>query len=290
MWDKLSEKLMKKRLPDLGIVGKIALLPVFFLGVAFAAMTICWHRVDDRETMAARIVAQADKSLLAEGVVVEESIGGRIALSVQIKTVRLASKQKGFLRLGFCKVLSCEGMTIDVYPPVTGRILRRELSYPLAGGGAGTTLSPVEHGKQSAAVGRAAPDDRYGGNFLSRKLALSCGVSPRTVKGLEMKNSILLRLHDQGQVILSLQSKRADFDSRRKSIVFEDAVRVVSQDGKMLETGRLEWFMKKGVLQTRHPYTFINDGQQKQGTCFTADLSLRPLPAAVPAKMKRKET
>jgi hypothetical protein len=271
MWDKLSEKLMKKRLPDLGIVGKIVLLPVFFWGVAFAAMTICWHRVDDRETMAARIVAQADKSLLAEGVVVEESIGGRIALSVQIKTVRLASKQKGFLRLGFCKVLSCEGMTIDVYPPVTGRILRRELSYPLARGG-------------------AAPDDRYGGNFLSRKLALSCGVSPRTVKGLEMKNSILLRLHDQGQVILSLQSKRADFDSRRKSIVFEDAVRVVSQDGKMLETGRLEWFMKKGVLQTRHPYTFINDGQQKQGTCFTADLSLRPLPAAVPAKMKRKET
>ncbi|MBU0908045.1 MAG: hypothetical protein KJ717_00660, partial [Proteobacteria bacterium] len=76
----------------------------------------------------------------------------------------------------------------------------------------------------------------------------------------------------------------------RKSIVFEDAVRVVSPDGRMLETNRLEWLMEKGVLQTRQFYTFINDGRQQQGTRFGTDLYLRPLEPAAPAEMKRKET
>jgi len=269
--------------------------------MAFLGVIICWQPLADRKSTA-KVFAPLDKSLVAEGIAAEECTAGGKRASVQIETVRITGKKKGFLRLGFCKVLSCEGMIIDIYPPVTGRILRGEfLSPPLSGknGTPGTVLSPVDQRQQVGVAdrtsgetdtGRSAADDGDWQDFLGWKLALSCGISPFTVKGLEMKNSIVLRLHDQGRIILSLQSMRADFDPQRKSIVFEDAVRVVSPDGRMLETNRLEWLMEKGVLQTRQFYTFINDGRQQQGTRFGTDLYLRPLEPAAPAEMKRKET
>jgi hypothetical protein len=288
--------------PVLSRASNAALLSVFLVGLVLFGMISYWQRSEDRKCTAEKAIATSDKSLLAEGVAVEECIAGQKRASVQIGTIRLAGKKKGFLRLGFFKVISCEGMIIDIYPPVTERILRGEI-FPLALAGENGTpvtfLSPAEHQRQTEVterrarvtqIQRSTPADHDLQDLLCRKLALSFGISPLTVKGLELKNNILLRLHDHDRIILSLQSMHADFDPRRKSIVFEDAVHVASHDGKTLETGRLEWLLKKGVLQTRHSYTFINDGRQQQGTSFVTDLHLRPLDPAATANMKRKET
>lgn len=207
-----------------------------------------------------------DQRLIARNIRVDQCVSGHEQLVFQVGAVRLAGKKKGFLRLNFWKVLSCEKIEVDVYPPATRSIMGEETideALPQM-----TVLSRTV----AAPPGGEGPQT----TMLSGLLPL-LSVSPRTVKEVEFGKRVSLRLHGEGGTVFSLESGKAAYEERQGCFWFFDSVRVAGGDGRHLETERLKWSFGERTLFAPRAYVLRGKEQEVQGTGLTVDMNLRPL-------------
>lgn len=207
-----------------------------------------------------------NQKLIARNIQVEQCVSGHEQLVLKVGAVRLTGKKKGFLRLNFWKVLTCEKVEVDVYPPATRTILGEETIEK--------ALPAMTVRSQTAAV---HPGGEEGQTAMLTGLFPVLSVSPRTVKEVEFVKRVSLRLHGEGGTVFSLASGKAIYEERQGCFWFLDTVRVTGADGRHLDTERLKWSFGERTLFAPHAYVLREKEHEMQGTGLTVDMQLRPL-------------
>ncbi len=200
----------------------------------------------------------------AQGIKFSRFQGGRLMVSLQLEKIQLTGKKKGFLRLGFWKVMRFDDVVVDVYPPASGTILDRKNVLKV--------LMPA--GEDAEPEGY---DHVSGSGSIKELTGMLLGEPSRSVKGLEM-HDVLWRMHENNLVAFKLTSRLADFDFKHKSIIFKGSVEVQAGRGqRLLETSTLVWNLERGVFKIPCAYKLTINGQRRRGTHLKTDLSLNKL-------------
>jgi len=201
------------------------------------------------------------KNLLPQGIRLSHFSKNLLVVTLQIEKIQFTGKKKGFLRLGFWKIMRFDDFILDVYPPVSGTILDGENLLKL--------LTPYRED-----VRGQEHNDSTG---LVVEIAEILGLSSRLVKGLEMHH-ILWRIHENNLVAFKISSQFADYDFNHKSIIFKGRVKVeAGKVNRILETTALEWKLERGILEIPCAYNLRVNEQHERGPCLKTDLFLNKL-------------
>ena len=189
---------------------------------------------------------------------------GKLVANLHLDTIRLTGKKKGFIRLGFWKVLRMDDVTLDVYPPLSQKILAGKSIFEML----------QQHDAESSAAENGNP-----ALFLKMLDNRSSQPIP-PARGVEL-HQVTWRLHGDKGDTFELSCGFAEFDFNRKNFIFTDKVKIVyGRNERMVKADRIEWDMERGILQIPDSYTFYSEGKSGGGKGLRTDLYLSRLGAA----------
>ena len=183
----------------------------------------------------------------------------KLAVNLHLDTIRLTGKKKGFIRLGFWKVLRMDDVTLDIYPPLSQRILQGDNPFEMLRHDA--TGTSVKGNGRSPSL--PAMLDSVSGNSVTH------------AKGVEMHH-ITWRLHGDKAIKFKLTCGFAELNFKQNNFIFTDNVKIISAGSskRTVQADRIEWDMERGILKIPGSYTCSVNGKPGGGKGLRTDLYL----------------
>ncbi len=188
---------------------------------------------------------------------------GNKVISIRIGTVHITGKKRGFLRFGFWKVLRCNDVTVDVYPPASERVLSGEDIIQIV-------LNNNELSEQKPSNQDSQPP-------LARRLQNIAGQNLASMKGLELHN-ITLNIHDKHGTALLIRGGRGEIAFNSTVMTFSQNVNIQTQEPpRTMMADVVKWDLSRGVLDVPSGSAFILNGRHIRGKGIKTDLRLNVL-------------
>ncbi len=193
--------------------------------------------------------------------------GNRIAV-ISIDYLGLTGKKNGFIRLGAWKVLRCDHVNIDIFPPEADKIL------------AGSDI--IEMLKETEPRGNPNDDQASKGNRhpVAKRINTLTGRKLLHVKGIEFHHiTIGLHASDGSDVEISGDFGEMALNSRNLAITGNVSI-TNSASRQTLYTELARWNLSCGIITVPRGFSLNSEGESVSGIGIKTDLRLNRITRA----------